>query len=108
IVLKAVAAEPESRYASAGAFADDIERLLDGQPVAAHPPSPWYRARKFLGRHGGAAAATLIFLMAILGTLGVALWQARAAREQALRAQHEAARANAANEFLVSIFAASN
>jgi len=38
IVLKAIAPEPERRYASASALADDIERMLDGRPVAAHPP----------------------------------------------------------------------
>ena len=43
IVLKATASEPEQRYASAGAFADDIERHLAGEPVAPHPPSTWYR-----------------------------------------------------------------
>ena len=108
IIGKAIDPRPERRYASAGVFADDIERLLDGRPVAAHPPSPWYRARKFMTRHRGAAVGSLVFLLGILGALGIALWQARAARQQALRAEHEAARANAANDFLASIFAASN
>ncbi len=51
ILLKALAAGAGARYASAGAFAEDIERHLAGQPVAAHPPSRWYRARKFVARH---------------------------------------------------------
>src|SRR5580765_5957289 len=66
IVLKAIELEPERRYASAGAFADDIERMLNGRPVAAHPPSRLYRAGKFVRRHRGGVAATAIFALGIL------------------------------------------
>jgi serine/threonine-protein kinase len=98
IVLKAIAAEPEQRYASAGALAEDIERHLDRQPVLAHPPSRWYRASKFIDRHRGGVATTAVFMLAILGSLSVALWQAHVAREQA-------ARANMVRIFVESLFA---
>jgi tetratricopeptide (TPR) repeat protein/tRNA A-37 threonylcarbamoyl transferase component Bud32 len=97
IVLKAIAEEPERRYASAGAMADDIERLLDGRPVVAHPPSRWYRTRKFVQRHRGGVAITALFLIAILASLGLALWQAEVAR-------NEAQRANAVRDFVVGVF----
>jgi len=83
IVLKAIAAEPAARYASAGDLADDIERLLDGRPVAAHPPSRRYRARKFVGRHRTAVLGTTLFLVAIFAALGLAVWEAAAARRAA-------------------------
>ena len=51
ILLKALAGDPNLRYSSAAAFADDLARALDGRPVAAHPPSRWYRASKFVNRH---------------------------------------------------------
>jgi tRNA A-37 threonylcarbamoyl transferase component Bud32 len=51
ILLKALARDPGNRYSSAAAFADDLVRALDGRPVAAHPPSRWYRARKFISRN---------------------------------------------------------
>jgi len=86
IVLKAIAEEPERRYASAGALADDIERLLDGRPVVAHPPSRWYRTRKFVQRHRGGVAISALFLTAILAALGLALWEADVARHEADRA----------------------
>jgi eukaryotic-like serine/threonine-protein kinase len=104
IVLKATEAEPERRYASAGALADDLERHLQGQPVAAHPPSSWYRAQKFVARHRGGVATTAAFLLAILAALGVALWQARVAREQASIARQQAARAEAVRDLLVDLF----
>ncbi|HJT97876.1 MAG TPA: serine/threonine-protein kinase, partial [Rhodanobacteraceae bacterium] len=104
ILAKALAHEPERRYASAGAFADDIERHLAGQPVAAHPPSRWYRTRKFVARHKGGVATTAAFLLAIVASLGLALWQAMVAREQARVAHEQAGRADAVQSFLVGVF----
>ncbi|HEV7489239.1 MAG TPA: serine/threonine-protein kinase, partial [Rhodanobacteraceae bacterium] len=104
ILLKALAPEPEQRYASAGAFAEDIERHIAGQPVTAHPPSGWYRARKFVTRHKVAVLTTAAFLLAIVAALGVALWQAGVAREQAQAARGQAARADATRQFLVGVF----
>jgi serine/threonine-protein kinase len=97
IVLKATALEPERRYASAGAFADELERHLAGQPVLAHPPSRWYRARKFVARHRGGVATTALFLLAILAALALALWQAH-------RAEVQARRAEAVQAFLSDVF----
>jgi serine/threonine-protein kinase len=104
IVMKAIEAEPENRYASAGALADDIERHLDGLPVAAHPPSSWYRARKFVARHRGGVVSSVAFVLAILAALGIALAQAERAREQARLADQAAARAGAVRDILVDIF----
>jgi len=99
IVMKALDEDPARRYASAGAFADDVERLRDGRPVAAHPPSRWYRARKFMARHRGGVASTCAFLLAVLAALGVALWQAGVARQEALRA-------NTVRDFVLGVFGA--
>jgi serine/threonine-protein kinase len=101
IVLRAIDAEPERRYASAGAFADDLERHLEGQPVLAHPPSRRYRARKFVARHRGGVAAALVVSVAIVAALGFALWQADVARAQARRAA-------TIKDFLIDMFRASD
>ncbi|MEP6882205.1 MAG: tetratricopeptide repeat protein, partial [Dokdonella sp.] len=97
IALKAMAAEPENRYASAGSLADDVERHLDGQPVSAHPPSRWYRANKFIGRHRGGVAISAAFLLAVFAALTLALWQARVA-------QRELARAGEVQAFVEQLF----
>jgi len=97
ILLKALAEEPERRYPSAGALADDIERYLNGRPVSAHPPSGWYRARKFAQRHRGGVALTVIFVLGLLAAFGATLWQANVARR-------EAARANTVRDFVVGLF----
>jgi len=97
VVLKAIAAEPERRYVSAGALAEDIERLLDQRPVSAHPPSTWYRTRKFVARHRGGVVATAMFALGIIAALGLALWQGNIAR-------HAAQRADAMRGFMISAF----
>jgi serine/threonine protein kinase/tetratricopeptide (TPR) repeat protein len=104
IVLKALHVDAAQRYASAGMLAQDIERLLDGRPVSAHPPSRWYRMRKFAGRHRGAVATAMLSLLAILAALGIALAQADSARRQAQAAREQAARADTLRQFLVGVF----
>ena len=96
IVLKATATEPDRRYASAGALAEDIERHLDRQPVQAHPPSRWYRTSKFVARHRGGVAITAMLVVAILASLSIAVWQAQVARR-------EAQRADAIRDFVVDL-----
>jgi len=101
ILLKALAEEPQRRYASAGALADDIDNYLAGRAVGAHPPSRVYRARKFVQRHRGGVAITALFVLGILAALGAALWQADVARRQAQRA-------NATRDFLLGVFDAAS
>ena len=51
IVLKALKKLPADRYATADAFAQDLQRYLDGAAVLARPDSASYRAKKFVLRH---------------------------------------------------------
>ncbi len=61
ICLKAMALEPEDRYAIARALADDLERWLADEPVSAWREPLSVRARRWARRHRtavtGAAAA---------------------------------------------------
>jgi len=101
VVLKALRKAPERRYATAEAFAEDIERHLATEPVLARPDSRWYRARKFVARHALAVAAAAVVVVSLGGGLGAALWQARETRL-------EAAKANAIKDFLVGLFESSS
>src|SRR5690606_23982795 len=51
IVLKALARDRDARYASAAAFADDVQRFLRCEPIAARPPSALYHLRTFVRRN---------------------------------------------------------
>ncbi|MEO1529329.1 MAG: tetratricopeptide repeat protein [Planctomycetota bacterium] len=51
IVMKSMDKDPDRRYATPEGLASDIERFLVGEVVAASPPSPLYRLRKFARRN---------------------------------------------------------
>ena len=104
MVLKALQAEPERRYGSAGQLADDLQRLLDGRPVLAQPDTRGYRLRRFVGRHRVgvamvAAVATLVVAFAIVAAL-----QARAVAIERDRARVEAARAERVALLVTDLF----
>jgi len=111
IVLRALAREPERRYGSAAAFAEDLRRHLDGRPVRARPDTRRYRFGKFLGRHRLAASAAGAVALSLVAGLGATLVQADRARAAAARAEEEAGRARREGEratrmkdFLLSVF----
>ena len=74
IVMKALAKERERRYESAIGFAQDIERFLNHEPVAAGPPSASYRLRKFVRRNRGQVIAASLVLLALLAGIVGTTW----------------------------------
>ena len=58
-------------------FAADIKRYQDGYPISALADSHLYRATKFLRRNKILVSAVAIVVVAVLGGLAAALWQAR-------------------------------
>lgn len=82
ILAKAVKPHPAERYLTAGAFADDLRRLLRGDPVSARPDSVGYRLRRFVGRHKIGVGGGIAALVAIGMASSVAIWQAGEARKQ--------------------------
>ncbi|MEM6647258.1 MAG: serine/threonine-protein kinase [Bacteroidota bacterium] len=97
IVLKALRRTPTDRYASVDALAEDVERYLNSEPIAARPPSAGYLVRKFMQRHRWPVA---------LVTVGVLLLMLGAVRERNLRSEAEAARdeATAVAGFMQDLF----
>ena len=74
IVLKAMAKEPEGRYATALDLAEDLRRFLADEPIRARRPGPAERLAKWAKRHRVAlasAAAALVIAMAVGSAL---LW----------------------------------
>jgi serine/threonine-protein kinase len=87
IVIKALKREPQQRYATVAALAEDIERHLADQPVLAQPDGTLYRVGKFMRRHRWPVAVATLVLCALVGGGGAAVWQAQLARGEAARAQ---------------------
>src|SRR5262249_21025060 len=72
IVMKALEKDRNRRYESASAFAADVQRYLSAEPVAACPPSAWYRFGSFSRRNRGALVATAVgTLVVIFGVAGL-------------------------------------
>ena len=97
IARKALAFDPAQRYSSAGQLAEDLHRYLAGEPVVAHPPSLRYRASKFVRRHAIGVGLAVLMILLMAAATGFSIWEARIARRQAERAQ-------AANQFLATVF----
>ncbi|MBL8843237.1 MAG: serine/threonine protein kinase [Planctomycetes bacterium] len=120
--LVAMERDPRRRYASAAAFAEDLERLQQRQPIAARRMGPALRARRWCERHP--ALATALLLMTVLtaastwfafeqsaantatnAALGVANAQTEHARRQSDRAERNVERAQRAIELMLTRFA---
>jgi tetratricopeptide (TPR) repeat protein len=85
ICLKCLEKEPERRYGSALAVAEDLERWLRGEPIEAVPPSAWSRVRKFVRRNCLAVGlVSLAALSLVAGTAASLLQAARASRAAAI------------------------
>jgi serine/threonine protein kinase len=68
VVMKALEKDRNRRYETAAAFAADLQRYLNDEPVLAYPPSAAYRFRKFARRHKGPVfAGTLVLAILVAG-----------------------------------------
>jgi serine/threonine-protein kinase len=96
IVAKALKKNPQERYVSVTAFADDVRRYLANQPVRARPDSFGYRAAKFVRRNRIAVGLTALAFAAIGAGIAGTIVQAQRATAQAMVAQEQRNRADLA------------
>ena len=83
ICEQAMAREPEARYATSQALADDLRRFMRRDPIQARPPSLRRRVLRFARCHGRLLAATAVLVLGV--SLGL-LWKGRTVRAR-LKAQ---------------------
>ena len=90
VCLKALEKRPADRFASAGAFADELRRWLNQEPLTIRPQARWEKVRRWSRRNRlvtritVASALVLAIVTVVLGA--TALNQANRAREA--RARH--------------------
>ncbi len=101
VVLKALRPEPEARYASVDALADDLRRHLAGRPVLARGGGARYRAGRFVRRHRWGVAAGALVIALVAASVAVVVVQSR-------RVAREAAQSAAVAGFLETLLAASD
>lgn len=103
ILRQALHADPQRRYPSAAAFAEDVDRHLDNRPVRARPESFWYRSQRFLVRHRFSAIAAGLVVVS-LGAGVYATWRQYGHTMAAARqAQLQAQRAERVKGFLIDL-----
>ncbi len=86
VCLKCLSKEPQRRYASAEALADDLERWLRGEPVAARSVGRLGRVWRWCRRHParvGVLVVVLLFAGVAAGSIGWALGEQRARQRDA-------------------------
>ncbi|MBK8068899.1 MAG: serine/threonine protein kinase [Rhodanobacteraceae bacterium] len=97
IVLHAIRKEPERRYASVAALADDIHSVLQHRPISLRRSHRWYLWSRFLRRNAVSTslAATMV---ALLSVATVALYR------QSVEVRQQRDEARGVTQFLVETF----
>ena len=72
ILGKTLRIEPEERYASVDALANDIRALLESRAIEARSGNAWYRTRKFVRRYRIPVAATVLVIASLAAGLYIA------------------------------------
>jgi serine/threonine-protein kinase len=103
ICLKCLEKEPQRRYATALALAEDLRRFQAGEPIVARTQGPLERTWRWGRRNRAAAAAVLFLIGGVVASTGLAIWAlANAAqaevREQQVRREQGKTRAALAAE----------
>lgn len=83
IVRTAMAKEKESRYSSAAALAEDLQRWLAHLPITARPATLSYQVRKLARRHRVAAVAVVAALCMLVAAVAGTSWSLARARSEA-------------------------
>ena len=80
ICLKCLEKEPDARYPTAQALAEDLARFLADQPIEARSPSVLERGRKWVRRNKAIASVLALCSFLLLGGgVGAVVWQRQSA-----------------------------
>jgi serine/threonine-protein kinase len=101
IAQKCLNPRPRDRYPAIELLTGDIKRYLSGRPVLARPQTTFYRLGKYVRRHRGAMAVTLLVALALLASAAYAGWR----QEQAVL---EGRRALRMQTFMYRLFKLAN
>ncbi len=108
IVSKAMSKDPNMRYDSASALAQDLKRYLADEPIVARPPSVSYELKKFAARNRALVTVSSLAVVALIGLTIFALSSAALANSARRASEIDASRAKAATAFLSEILASAN
>ena len=98
ILGKALKKNPQERYGSVTAFADDLRRYLRQEAISIRPDTVAYRATKFIQRNRTSVALGGTAILLVIGSLTVGLLVAN--RERKIAEQRFAQVRQLANKFI--------
>jgi serine/threonine protein kinase/tetratricopeptide (TPR) repeat protein len=104
IVSMAMRKEPDRRYPSVEALADDLNRHLQGQPVKARQGDWRYNSSKFMRRHLLPVLAVGATFLGLAAIAGVTSWQSHRIELAREATAQERDRAQQVSAFLVDVF----
>jgi eukaryotic-like serine/threonine-protein kinase len=104
IVAMAMRKEPDRRYTSVEALAEDLRRHLSGQPVRARQGDWRYNSAKFLRRNLLPVVATASLFIGLATIAGVTLWQNHRIGVARDATAQERDRAQQVSAFMVDVF----
>jgi len=84
IVLKCMRKNPNGRYSTAEALAQDLTRFVKGEPIEAKPEGKWVSTARRVHRHSRSIFATTVVLVAIVTVAWLAVLRSRAETERRL------------------------
>ncbi len=87
VLAKALEKDPEGRYPTVDAFADDVRAFLDARPVNARAPSWHHLLRLFVRRHRVPVLAATLLLLGLAAATWWSVAAGRRAREEEARAR---------------------
>jgi eukaryotic-like serine/threonine-protein kinase len=96
--------EPDRRYLSVEAMADDVQSHLLGQPVRARRGDWRYNAAKFMRRHVLAVAVVTSVFVGLALFAGVMVWESQRIKMARDATAQERDRAQQVSAFLVDVF----
>ncbi|MCH8478756.1 MAG: serine/threonine-protein kinase [Wenzhouxiangella sp.] len=104
IVDKAMAPDPEQRYATVNALLLELGRLREDKPINARSLSLLERAGLWVRRRRLAAALGGLAAVAVVGGMSTVVWQARIVAQERDVARHEAAVSLAGKDHFILLF----
>ncbi|MDY3554938.1 protein kinase [Gemmata sp. JC717] len=96
VCLKCLEKQPDKRYPTAAALADDLERWLDGRPILARRLGPLGRTARWGRRNPALAALSVVTVLVAVAALAGVMWSWDDARwnEKQAKDHMEIARTN--------------
>jgi serine/threonine protein kinase len=104
VVAKAMRKEPDRRYQSVEALADDLNRHLLGLPVLARQADWRYNGAKFMRRHLLAVSGAAVIFLGLAAIAAVTLWQNHRIELARQATAQERDHAQQVSAFLVDVF----